>query len=101
STPGTTPRGEAPTLSKLALRVSSARVARSGRSRDLVISWSDPRAAKTTIAVQRAVRRHGRGKKTRTAWSTLKGSLSHSDRAGANSLRWNGTLDGRRLRPGS
>jgi PKD domain len=70
-----------PTLSKLSVK----RFTVGGKT---TISYIDSQAAKTTFAVLRV-----RGRRAR-----LVGTFSHNDRAGKNSVRWNGRL-GRKTLP--
>jgi hypothetical protein len=55
------------------------------------VSYTDPRRALTTFAVQRL--RHGK-------WVTL-GEFRHRDRAGRNRVDWSGRLSGRPVGPGA
>lgn len=63
------------------------------------ITYRDSEAATTRFTVQRrtVVRRHG---KRRVRWISVRGSFSHTDHPGANSVRFTGRLRGHALRPG-
>jgi hypothetical protein len=76
------------------------------------ISYTDSVAARTTFTVEHAVKgklcaappkhtRAGRKPKACTRYILLKGSFSHIDQAGRNTVRWTGALSGRPLSPGS
>ncbi|HEY3830341.1 MAG TPA: CSLREA domain-containing protein [Solirubrobacteraceae bacterium] len=105
-----------PVVYQLELRPASFR-ARTGREErgGTVISWFDSQPATTTFTFARQAPGVNKGKacvapprrpavgkhpKRCTRYVSVKGSLSHEDRAGANSLAWNGSLVGRALAPG-
>ena len=119
--PGPGPGGSvrAPVLSKLALRPSAfLPVSGTHRTkRGTTISYTDSAAAKTTFTVQHAVRgvrsgkrcvtppKHHRKAATKprpcTRLVLLRGSFTHVDRPGANTVQWSGMLGGKPLPPGS
>jgi uncharacterized delta-60 repeat protein len=117
--PAPPPPPARPALSKLKLRPTTFRAAKSGgsiaRSGGSKVSYSMTAAASTTFSVQRAVAGVRRGGKcvrpatkdgTRkarrcTRYVAVKGTFTHRDTAGANAFRFSGRLKGRRLAPGS
>ena len=46
-------------------------------------------------------RRRPKGARSCTRWLAVPGRFFHADRAGRNTVRWNGKLNGRFLKPGS
>jgi hypothetical protein len=92
--------------------VSAASRRRAARRYGTVLSWRDSEAASVTLTVLRRVAGHRHGRACSgaapqhrhaarcTVWQRL-GALTHSDRAGADALRFSGRLHGRRLAPGA
>jgi hypothetical protein len=113
----TTGAGAPPALRALALKPSAFRTAtkRHRTHRGTVISYADSQAATTTFTVERrlsGVRRgsrciappkttkHGRKPARCTRYAAVRGSFTHHDKAGANSVAWVGALGGKPLAPG-
>jgi hypothetical protein len=103
---GTTP----PILSKVAISPGRFRAGPGARTGS-TISWSDTQVATTTLSILTPVRgrragshcvalsRRNRTHRRCTRYVTLD-SLIHHDREGRNTLRFNGRVDGRKLKPG-
>ncbi len=114
----------APALGKLTLSAHAFRAAGSGPSilaalsAGTLVSYTDSEAAKTKFTVQKntlgvikgvgasahcvaAPKRHRHSKAaTYCVFHKTVGSFSHADKAGANSFRFSGRIDGRKLRRG-
>jgi hypothetical protein len=73
---------DAPTLGTLRVK---------GAKRGFRVSYTLSEAARVTFRVER---------KKGTRYRRVRGRISKSGRAGANSFRWNGRLKGKHLRPG-
>jgi CSLREA domain-containing protein len=81
----------APAISHLQIRPAAFRA-----SAGTTISYSDSRAASTTLAILRCTRTKGR---SCTGYARV-GKLSHNDKRGHNKVRFSGRLGGRLLRSG-
>jgi dipeptidyl aminopeptidase/acylaminoacyl peptidase len=98
---GTTPDGTAPVITTASLSRSSFAAFRRGASiarnapRGTRVSYRLSELAKAKLRIERAFKRG-----TRTRYRLLKGSFTHSGKAGLNRFRFTGRLRGRKLRPG-
>ena len=92
---------KSPVLGALSLtparfRVATGKAAKKGGTR---VAYTDSAAASTRFTVQRRTVRVRRGHRT-VRWTSVRGSLTHRDRAGANSVAFSGKWNGRALKPG-
>lgn len=117
--PSSAPKPVAGVITRLAISPdafyaapSGATIAKAGRKYGATISYDDSQAATTTLTViavsggrmqGKSCRKPSKANKhgKRCTMLTARGSFTHVDKAGANSLRFSGRLHGKKLSPGS
>ena len=83
-------------LTPARFRVATGKAAKKGGTR---VTYTDSAAATTRFTVQRRTVRVRRGRRT-VRWTAVRGTLTHRDRAGANTFAFSGKWNGRALKPG-